>query len=63
MDACGMAWSRLSCASPGLLQTYVGDPKPMEKEGDDDEEINKRRHTVVGPEALVDSLHLLRNLL
>jgi hypothetical protein len=57
-----MDWGRSSFASPGLFQTYVGDPKPMEKEGDDDDEISKRRHAVVGPEALVESLHLLRNL-
>jgi len=58
----GNGRGRSSCTSPGLFQTYIGNPKPVEKEGDDDDEISKRGYTVVGPEALVESLHLRRNL-
>jgi len=48
-----MGQGRLSCTLPVLSQTYVGDPKPVEKEGDDDEEVGKRRQAVESPEALV----------
>lgn len=57
-----MDWDKSSCASPMLLQAYVGDPQAVEKEGDDGEEISKRRQAVVGSEALVEVLHLLRDL-
>ncbi len=57
-----MDWGRSSCASPLLPQAYVGDPQAVEKEGDDGEEISERRQAVVGSEALVEVLHLLRDL-
>ena len=58
-----MGQGRSSCTSPVLSETYVSDPKPVEKEGDDDEEVGKRRQAVESPEALVQGFHLLRNLL